>query len=212
MECQRARELYVGTLGLGEAADEGAGHHLASCQTCQGEVRGLEAAWEALAALPPLQPTPAVARTLARRVHRASVREALVATDAWRQAALAGVAGFAISLLLSLLVPYETMVALCQRLVPLTPTAGYLVAGVLYGLLPMSIGALLQSRTAPAGVRGLEAAVVFMVVLTPYVLLRCAGFPAAFLAGFVGGIAVGAAAGSTAAIRLRAELSGVVHR
>jgi hypothetical protein len=131
-----------------------------------------------------------------------AARETLVSLERWQQAALVGVVGFAVSVLLGLVVPYETMVAACREIVPAvlpTPLA-YVLAGVLYGLVPLLVATTLQARwLGAAGVVGvLEAPAVFLVALLPYVVLRCGDFPMALLTGFIGGIAVGAIAGGGA--------------
>ncbi len=116
-------------------------------------------------------------------------------------------AGFVASVVLSLLVPYEAMVALCQRLGPpaVPAPAASLLAGLVYGLLPMLAAAMLERRATgvPRVVGGLEAVLVFFVVPVPYVVLRCGDFPVPLLAGFLAGIALGAVAGEVAGVGLR---------
>ena len=193
MDCHAVRELHVEALIAGRAASEEVERHLAACPACREETQALAATWTALAALPVLEPSPEVARRLHRRVRWEGIRESLASIESWQRAALAGVAGFVLSVVLSLLVPYQTMVALCQTIAPpsVPAPAAYLLAGVLYGLLPMLIGT------------ALEAVFVFLLVLVPYVLLRCGEFPVSLLAGFVGGIALGATLGSAAGTGLR---------
>jgi hypothetical protein len=207
MDCQAIRELYVEGLIAGRAGSEEVEHHLAGCSTCQEETRALAATWAALAALPVLEPSPDVARRLHRRVRWEGIREALESIESWQRAALAGVAGFVVSVVLSLLVPYDTMVTFCQAIAPpsVPAPAAYLLAGVLYGLLPMLIGTGLEARgPRVVGLMGtLEAVLVFLLVLVPYVLLRCSEFPVSLLVGFVGGIALGATLGSAAGTGLR---------
>lgn len=207
MECEVARELYAEALAAQRPAPPELEHHTAGCDACRGEMAGLAAVWAAIAALPVLGAPPAVARAIRRRVRWEAAREALTAIDAWQRGALAGVSGFVVSVVLSLLVPYETMVAVCQTLVrDAVPAPGaYLVAGLVYGLVPMLIAALLEGHAVgvPRLVGGLETILVFLVVLVPYVLLRCGEFPAALLAGFLGGIALGAVAGEAVSLGLR---------
>lgn len=190
-------------------ASEEVERHLAACPPCREETHTLAAAWAALAALPALEPSPDVARRLHRRLRWEGIREVLASTEAWQRAALAGVGGFVVSVVLSLLVPYETMVAFCQAIAPpsVPAPAAYLLAGVLYGLLPMLIGTALTARGARAvSLMGtLEAVLVFLLVLVPYVLLRCGEFPVSLLAGFVGGIVLGATLGSAAGTGLRRQ-------
>lgn len=206
MDCQAVRELYVEALIVGRASEE-VERHLAACPPCRQETHTLAATWTALAALPVLEPSPGLARRLHRRVRWEGIREVLASTEAWRRAALTGVGGFVVSVVLSLLVPYETTVAFCQAIAPpsVPAPAAYLLAGVLYGLLPMLIGTALEARgTRVVGLMGtLEAVIVFLLVLVPYVLLRCGEFPGSLLAGFAGGIALGATLGGAAGTGLR---------
>lgn len=199
MDCQAAREFYLEALIAGRAASQEVERHLATCPACRQELQTLAGTWTALAALPVLEPSPQLAGRLHRRVRWEAIREALVSIESWQRAALAGVAGFVVSVVLSLLVPYDTMVAFCQVIAPpsVPAPAAYLLAGILYGLLPMLIGTALEARS-PHAVRLTktpEAVLVFLLVLVPYVLLRCGEFPVPLLAGFVGGIALGAALG-----------------
>ncbi len=206
MNCDEVRERYIEALAAGLAVADEVEHHLTRCRSCQDEVRTLAGTWEALSGLPLLEPSAGVARRLHRRLRWEALREAVTSLESWQCAALAGVAGFVVSVLLSLLVPYEAMVRLCESIAPTSvPTpAAYLMAGVLYGLLPMALGTALEARkTALFGLPGaLEAALVFMVVLGPYVVLRCGEFPANLLVGFVGGVALGAVVGSVAGTKV----------
>ena len=199
MECREARERYVEALTAGRAVSDELDRHVAACLPCQEEARGLAAAWGALAALPLVEPGPEAGRRLRWAVRREVVRDGLASVEAWQRAALAGVASFLLSLVLSLLVPYQTMVAICEAIAPpgFPAPAAYLGAGLLYGLLPMLVGTALERLATPGfGFLGtFEASLVFLVVLVPYVLLRCGEFPLPLLAGFIGGIALGAALG-----------------
>jgi hypothetical protein len=93
----------------------------------------LAGTWTTLAALPVLEPSPQLARHLHRRVRWEGIRETLASIESWQRAALAGVAGFVVSVALSLLVPYDAMVAFCQAIAPssVPAPAAYLLAGVL---------------------------------------------------------------------------------
>lgn len=186
--------------------------HVRGCGGCREELRGLQEVWSALAALPPLTPPPAIGWRLMQRIRRESARRELASVESWQRAAFAGVSAFILAVILSLLLPFEGMVDVCRALVPsaLPTPATYLLAGLLYGILPMIGGTALPSlrATATGGVVGaLEAALVFMVVLTPYVVLRCAEFPLPLLAGFIAGIALGAAGGGAVGAGLRHRVS-----
>ena len=202
MECKTVRELYVAALADAVSASEDVDRHMASCQACSEELRGLAATWAALGDLPLVEPRPELARRLRRRLRVEAGRETLVSLAHWQQAALVGVVGFLLSVLFSLLVPYDTMASSCADAVrKVLPTPGaYLVAGVLYGLVPLAIGSWLQARLAgrQTALGALESVVIFLGILAPYVLVRCAEFPVALLLGFLGGITLGAVAGAAA--------------
>jgi hypothetical protein len=209
VSCERIRELHVEALAAGLAPGNEVSGHVEICVECQRAIRDLNTTWSLLATLPALEPRAEVTVRLRRRLRWERVREGAVSLERWRRAALIGVFGFALSVLLGLAVPYQTLAALCDEWVAETlPTpAAYLVAGMVYGLLPMAAGAaLLAPREARAGAVGLaEASLVFLVVLLPYLLLRCSEFPPPLLAGFVGGIALGAVAGGAGGAWLRRQ-------
>jgi hypothetical protein len=200
MDCQTARELYVAGLLSSSPASEEATQHGAACEVCREEFRGLAATWAALGELGPIAPSPEADGRIRRRLQLEAARGTLGSLAAWQRAALVGVVGFVVSLGLSLVVPYDTMVELCRELgSALVPEPGaYLAAGFLYGLVPMVVGvSLLRKHRAVTTVLGaLEATAVFLVVLLPYVVALCGSFPLAFLVGFLGGITVGAVGGS----------------
>lgn len=199
MDCEAAQELYVGALVAGQASPGEVERHLTGCEACRQAGHGLAAAWSALAGLPAVDPSPSLTRRLRRRIQLEAAREALASVESWQRAALAGVAAFVVSVMLSFLLPYQTMVALCEAIAPpgLPTPAAYLAAGLLYGLLPMLVGTALGRHATPGfGLLGtFEASLVFLVVLVPYVLLRCGEFPVPLLAGLIGGIALGAGLG-----------------
>lgn len=207
MNCQAAQEAFLVACVSGRPVPEAARLHAHECPACTDEARRLADTWAALAALPLLEPSARVSRQLQKRLRWEVARDALGSVGSWQRAALAGVGGFALSFILSLLLPYDLMVALCRAMAPGTMPAAtaYLGAGFLYGLVPMVIVAGLQGGRGgalPGLVSVLEASVVFLVVVVPYVAAAC-GFPPPLLVGFVGGIALGALGGGAAAMGLR---------
>src|SRR6266849_2112555 len=108
MDCQAIREGYVEALVAGRAAPAEVDRHVAACPACREEVQGLARTWSALATVPLLTSAAEVAQQLYRRMRWERVRDTLTWIGAWQRAALAGVAGFVASVLLSLLVPYHT--------------------------------------------------------------------------------------------------------
>ena len=206
MNCQRAQETYLDSLGGARPRPGDVDGHLASCEDCREELQGLAATWNALGGLPLLEPSSGTTTRLYRRLRWARARETLVSVEGWQTAALAGVVGFVLSVLLALVVPYETMVDVCRRVVTaaLPGPGAYVLAGIVYGLVPMAIAGAFPARKADGAgvVYAVEAAAVFLVVLAPYIVLRCSEFPLALFAGFLTGIAAGAVAGGSTAIWL----------
>ena len=65
---------------------------------------------------------------------------------------------------------------------------------------------LLVQSSPLAGFRYHEAAAVFLLVATPYVVLAC-GFPPPLLLGFIAGIALGAVLGGAAGVGVRRRMA-----
>jgi len=194
-------------------SSEPAGHeagavrsHLAACRACAEELAGLRETWALLGGVPDLEPDPAIGRRLLRQVRWRSLRDAVLAPEGWRAAALAAVIGVGLSIGLSLLLPYNTLVALCRQVVAgLVPEVGaFLLAGAAYGAMPLALGVFIGWRRGSPGLwlGATEATLLFLIFLAPYVVVQCREFPLAALAGFVGGLAVGALGGSLVASRL----------
>lgn len=202
MDCDAVRAAYLESLVERAATGtEAVVRHIETCPGCRDEIRALGAVWEALGALPLAEPSAEARRGLIRRLRWAAAVEPLRSIESWQQAALAGVVGFLVSVLFSLLVPYEAMVAACESVAAALPTGvAYLMGGFLYGLAPMAIAVAVQARRQVTSgiVAALEAPFVFLVALVPYVVIRCAEFPPALLAGFVAGLATGAVLGGGA--------------
>ncbi|MBI3636899.1 MAG: hypothetical protein HY216_11940 [Candidatus Rokubacteria bacterium] len=201
MDCDAVRQIYVESLASGEGIAEAATRHLATCPGCRNELQALDATWMALAVLPLVDPSATVRRRLLRRVRWQAAREALLSLQSWQQAALAGVVGFLLSVLLAVILPYEAMVEACRGVAPGLPVAlAYAVGALVYGLVPMAVAVSFEARRrALPGVLGLiEAPAVFLAAIVPYVVLRCAEFPVALLIAFVAGLATGAVGGGGA--------------
>ncbi len=210
MSCQATRDAFLNACVSGGPTREEARLHARECPACLEETRRLVDTWAALGRLPLLEPSARVSRRLQRRLRWAMARDVLGSIASWKRAALTGVGGFALSFILSLLLPYELMLTLCRAVAPekISAVPAYLAAGFIYGLLPMAMVMSLQRGRvgAPAGVVGvLEASVVFLVAVVPYVVAAC-GFPPPLLIGFVGGLALGALGGGAAAMGLRRRI------
>lgn len=207
MDCETVRELYISALVGSGLLSEEVDRHVASCVACREEIQSLAATWSSLGTLRLVEPSPRVTGRLRRRLRVEAAKETLLSAEHWQPAALVGVVAFSFSVLLSLVVPYDGLVAACREVVMgILPTSGaYVLAGALYGLLPLAVCSALQARFAggQSALGAIESVVVFAVTLLPYVLVRCAEFPLALLVGFVGGITAGAVAGSATGVWLR---------
>lgn len=207
MDCDRVRDTILGELATGAEGTwpEAVARHLADCAGCRRELASLKTAWAALQALPEATPSAAVRERLARRVRRELLRAWVLTPRSWAAAAAAALAGVGLSLGLSLVVPYAALVAWCQRLWPAAdpPWAAYALAGTAYGL-PLLVGAWALCRRPLGGavVGGLEASVLFLLVLVPYAVVQCREFPPAFQAAFVSGLAGGGLLGTLVAVGL----------
>jgi hypothetical protein len=193
--CEQASEALVDAVVSGQPEPEAAVGHLTTCSRCANEFAGLRRTWQALGALPEANPGDVVRARLLRRVRRAAVWEVLCTWNGWGPAVVAAAVGAGLSLGLTLLVPYDLVVSLCQQLLQRSEAhvGPYLVAGAAYGL-PLAAGAWVwRRRAAPGGVIGtLEASVLFLAILVPIAALQCREFGPAQQAAFVWGLAGGA--------------------
>ena len=203
MECREVRARLVEWLSVEptEPERETLRRHLDRCRACAEELAALRETWELLGRSPAPEPDPAVGRRLLRQVRWWTLRDALLTPEGWRAAALAAAIGVALSIGLSLLIPYNTLVALCRQLVP--EPGAFLLAGAVYGLMPLALGALVARRSRGPWVMTAETTFLFLILLAPYVVVQCREFPLPALVSFIGGLALGALGGSLVAIRLR---------
>lgn len=206
MECHEVRDrLLALLLERHRRPPEPLAQHLEGCEGCRAALEDLGRTWVLLAQWPDVEPSPALGTRLVRRVRWLALRESLLTVRGWTPAVMAGVIGVAVSLGLSLLVPYSLLVSLCQRLFqsPEPNLASYVMAGTMYGL-PLALGALVAlRRPAVWGFLGsLEAAVLFFLILAPYAIVQCREFPPAFQVAFLSGMGVGALLGSAGGVWL----------
>jgi len=152
MGCDQVRGALVDGLAMGEADawPEPLASHLATCQSCRSEWKGLKRTWAALGALPEVGPSDEIRARLSRRVRRELLKESVLTVSRGAPAVPAAVVGVGLSLVLSLLVPYTLLVTACQRLFQgadpdWTP---YLLAGAAYGV-PLLAGMWILRRGPP---------------------------------------------------------------
>jgi hypothetical protein len=138
-----------------------------------------------------------------RRVRRQVLMESVLTVRGWVPAVLSSAIGVGLSLALSLLVPYSVLVTLCRQALQVSDPhpVPYLLAGIIYSV-PLALGIwILRTEALPRAVIGsLEASLLFIVILAPYVIAQCREFPPPLQAAFVSGLAVGAVASSLAGL------------
>jgi hypothetical protein len=138
-------------------------------------------------------------------VRRELFRESVLTFRGWVPAVLSAAAGVGLSLVLSLLLPYSVLVTLCRQALQVSDphAAPYLLAGMAYGL-PLGLGTWILGQRAGgrAAVRSLEASLLFLVILAPYVIAECREFAPALQVAFVSGLAGGAVTSSLAGLWL----------
>jgi len=208
VECHQVRARLTEWL-VGEPAGperETLRSHLGQCRACAEELASMRETWGLLGRWPDLEPDPAIGRRLLRRVRWWTRRDVLLAPESWRAAALAAVVGVGLSIVMSLLIPYNTLVALCRQVIAgLVPEAGaFLLAGSAYGVMPLALGVFIGWRRGSPGpwLGATEATLLFLTFLAPYVIVQCREFSLPAVASFVGGLALGALGGGLVASRL----------
>ncbi len=206
-DCEQVRDAFLSRLPAGQGAGfpEAVAGHLDRCAACRTELEALSRTWALLGQLPEVAPPEHLRAGLARRIRRRLLRESVLTVGGWVPAVLAAALGVGVSVALSLAVPYASLVAWCERLLATSEPhpAAYLLAGVAYGL-PLALGAwTLRARALRGGlIRSLEAAVLFFLILTPYVMAECRDFLPPLRLAFVSGLGIGAGAASLAGLGL----------
>jgi anti-sigma factor RsiW len=212
MQCQDAQALMTAYLGdevvpVERREFEG---HLAACACCREELASFRESWERLGRWPvPAMDSRIERDFLARVEHEAATlgpRLRPVAT------ALVAVAAVLLSIAASVFLPYERAFQLCREALRgfsafagLPDSAVFFVAGVLYGVIPLLLVALVSARLmggAGALWHGTVTGVAFALLMTPYVLIVCSALPGVFTAAILGGIALGGLSGSAGGLWL----------
>lgn len=207
MECHQAQQLFPASLS-GELSDQSVvalREHCEACERCRAELNALSQTWTLLGRWPDAEPAPEIGTHLRRQIRRMALRESTLTVRGWTPAVLAGVIGVALSLGLSLLVPYSLLVSLCRQVFQVSDPHGapYLVAGIIYGA-PLALGALI-ALTRPAAwgfLRSLQATLLFLLILAPYAIVQCREFPPALQLAFLSGMGVGALLGAAGGVWL----------
>ncbi len=207
MECEQIREELASRLvtGAGSSWSEPVAGHLEACPACRAELEALRESWALLAEWPEVRPGEEIRTRLLRRVRGQLVRESVLTVSGWTPAVLAAAISVGLSLGLSLLIPYSLLASWCRQALQVADShpAAFLVAGAAYGL-PLAAGVWLIARRAVMGavVGSLEASLLFLLVLAPYVIVQCREFPPPLQVAFVSGLGGAAVISSLAGIGL----------
>lgn len=207
MECDQAREMFPALLPGGAAVPrpEPLARHLEACEGCRAELEALRQTWALLGWWPEAAPRQEIRARLVQKVRRQLVRESVLTASGWTPAVLAATVGVTLSLGLSFLIPYSLLASWCRQALQVADShpAAFLVAGTAYGL-PLAAGAWLIARRAVLGavVGSLEASLLFLLILAPYVVVQCREFAPALQVAFVSGLAGGALVSSLAVLGL----------
>ncbi len=207
MNCEQVRDQFLAGLPAGEQAQwpEPVARHLEGCAGCQAELGALGQSWALLGRWPEASPGEAIRVRVIRRVRRQLLRESVLTVNGWTPAVLAAVIGVVLSLGLSFLVPYAFLVSVCRQALRASDphAAPYVLAGMVYGV-PLALGVRILHKRALRGalVGSLEASLLFLVILAPYVIAQCREFAPALQVAFVSGLAGGAVVSSFAGLWL----------
>ncbi len=204
MECEEVRDQLLAVLTAGEGAPltGSLARHVEACEGCGAEWKILSQTWALLRQWPDASPGDEIRARLVRRVRRQLLRGSVLTVSGWAPTVLVSVIGVGLSLGLSLLLPYSLLVSLCRQALQVSDphAAPFLLAGTVYGL-PLALGVWLIRRRALIGgvVGSLEASLLFLVILGPYVIAQCREFAPALQVAFVSGLGGGAVVSSLAA-------------
>lgn len=207
MGCEQVRDQFLALLpqGAGRQWPEPIARHLEGCEGCRADLEAVSRSWALLGRWPEASPPEEIRARLVRKARRQLLRQSVLTVSGWTPAVLVAVTGVALSLSLSLLVPYSFLVSLCRQALQVSDphTAPYLLAGMAYGV-PLAVGAWILRKRLLGGalVGSLEASLLFLVILAPYVIAECREFAPALQLGFFSGLAGGALVSSLAALGL----------
>lgn len=218
MECDRVRDQFLALLPAGESASwpEPVTRHLEVCQACRAEVEALSQTWALLGRWPEAPPREEIRARLVQRIRRQLLKESVLTVRGWVPAVLAAVIGVGLSLGLSLLIPYSFLVSLCRQALQVSDphAVPYVLAGMVYGV-PLTLGGWIIRRRVLSGalIGSLEASLLFLVILAPYVIAQCREFAPPLQVAFVSGLGGGAVVASLVGLWLgRLVPSGEIQR
>ncbi len=191
--------------------------HLAECRDCSAEYRALAAAWEAVQALPEAEPPVRLDQAILEAVgaRARATRPGRLRWAALGSAALGALAAALIAMLVTPLVPFDRLAALCERLLlgprlsAAWPGASFLVAGLLYGALAhLVVAPLLVRQGGPPRLwqMALDGG-LFALLLLPVAWATCEPFTLGIAGGLLAGLAAGAMSGTLGGAWLAARVA-----
>ncbi len=207
MDCEPIRDEVVTLLqaGGGPPWPERLAQHLEACEGCRAAAEDLSRTWAVLGQWPEAAPRQEIRARLVQKIRRQLVKESVLTASGWTPAALAATVGVTVSLGLSFLIPYSLLASWCRQALQVADShpAAFLVAGAAYGL-PLALGAWLIQRRVLVGaiVGSLEASLLFLLILVPYVILQCREFAPPLQVAFVSGLGGAAVLSSLAGFGL----------
>ncbi len=208
MDCESLKN-YIPSILSGDVSEDEhrrAAHHLQTCRQCRHAEAEMAHIWSLLDRVGSQEPSKAVKSRLmaAAQVELGNMPPAwwkmLLRPSFFRTVSSA----LGLSLIISLIFPYDRAVALCEQNILnggifafLPQDLVYFLLGVLYGLVPVALAEFFCSKTIMdrPGVMGFGAGLVTAAFLIPFFVVQCPQFTFSLVLTMVLGITAGATAG-----------------
>jgi len=206
MDCTSAKEWMATAVAEGSGPPHDVRAHLSQCSTCQAEFEAWNRTWVLLGTWADVEPPARLDRTIL-----AEVRSATETTRSWlgwlasgRVWATGGAAAV-LTIVASLVVPYQDSLRLCNKLLsgaglalPALPLS--FLVGFPYAFLPL-LGAVLAWMYLKGNgqkMQGLTVGQAFAAIMVPYILFACADLEGRAIVGILLGTVAGALLGGGA--------------
>jgi hypothetical protein len=199
MDCRTARDGMATAVAEDLDTAETLHTHLSQCSSCQVEFEELRRTWVLLAAWADAEPPARLDRAIL-----AEVRSATETTRSWlgwlasgRVWATGGAAAV-LTIVASLVVPYQDSLRLCNKLLsgaglalPALPLS--FLVGFPYAFLPLLGAALpwIYLKGNGQKMHGLTVGQAFSTIMVPYILFACADLEASVIVGILLGTVTG---------------------
>lgn len=180
--------------------------HLATCSGCRQETETLRSTWELLGTWREVSPSPALESRVLGNLGRELPWAAFSSQPKMQPRLVAASALIAalLSILNALLLPYEKAAALCadalrsfDPFVGLSDAPIYFLVGSIYGMVPLLCVGFVSGRwiRGQTPTQGLLTGCLFIVLMTPFLLVACSELPILLTAVLLAGLTVGAMSG-----------------